>query len=82
MKTKKEIIAELKAEYPTLRTGSDETNYTNLPQTEYAEVIEQWAINTIAAQELEAEAEAAATQKAALLARLGITADEAKLLIG
>jgi len=30
----------------------------------------------------QAEAEAAATQKAALLARLGITADEAKLLIG
>jgi len=28
------------------------------------------------------QAEAAATQKAALLARLGITADEAKLLIG
>jgi len=28
------------------------------------------------------EAAAAATQKAALLARLGITADEAKLLIG
>ena len=30
----------------------------------------------------EAEAKATATQKAALLARLGITADEAKLLIG
>ena len=30
----------------------------------------------------EAEAESTATQKAALLARLGITADEAKLLIG
>jgi len=30
----------------------------------------------------QAEAEVAATQKAALLARLGITADEAKLLIG
>jgi len=29
-----------------------------------------------------AEADAAATQKAALLARLGITADEAKLLLG
>ena len=29
-----------------------------------------------------AEAETAATQKAALLARLGITADEAKLLLG
>jgi len=30
----------------------------------------------------QAEAEAAATDKAALLARLGITADEAKLLLG
>ena len=30
----------------------------------------------------QSKAEAAATQKAALLARLGITADEAKLLIG
>ena len=30
----------------------------------------------------QAEADAAATQKAALLARLGITADEAKLLLG
>jgi hypothetical protein len=30
----------------------------------------------------QAEAEAAATSKAALLARLGITADEAKLLLG
>ena len=30
----------------------------------------------------QAEADAAATAKAALLARLGITADEAKLLIG
>jgi len=30
----------------------------------------------------QAEADAAATDKAALLARLGITADEAKLLLG
>jgi len=36
----------------------------------------------IEAQENLAQADAAATQKAALLARLGITADEAKLLIG
>ena len=34
------------------------------------------------AAERQAATEAAATQKAALLARLGITADEAKLLIG
>jgi len=36
----------------------------------------QWAATQAA------QADAAATQKAALLARLGITADEAKLLIG
>jgi len=36
----------------------------------------------IEAQENLAQADADATQKAALLARLGITADEAKLLIG
>jgi hypothetical protein len=34
------------------------------------------------AKESIAQAEAIATQKAALLARLGITADEAKLLLG
>ena len=38
--------------------------------------------NSAAVLEAQAQAQAAATQKAALLARLGITADEAKLLIG
>jgi len=38
-----------------------------------------WVKEAAAAQ---AKAEAAATAKAALLARLGITADEAKLLLG
>ena len=38
--------------------------------------------NLAAVLEAQAQAQAAATQKAALLARLGITADEAKLLIG
>ena len=37
---------------------------------------------TLWAATLQAKADATATQKAALLARLGITADEAKLLIG
>jgi len=37
---------------------------------------------TLWAATVAAEADAAATQKAALLARLGITSDEAKLLIG
>jgi hypothetical protein len=37
---------------------------------------------TLWAETVQAEAEATATAKAALLARLGITADEAKLLLG
>ena len=82
MTTKSELITQFKTDYPTLRTGSDEDGYTDLSSAEYNATIAQWADNAIAAQELEAEAETAATQKAALLARLGITADEAKLLIG
>ena len=82
MTTKSELITQFKTDYPTLRTGSDEDGYTDLSSAEYNATIAQWADNAIAAQELEAEAETAATQKAALLARLGITADEANLLIG
>jgi len=49
---------------------------------EVAEVEAVQAANAIIQAAEQAEAEATATQKAALLARLGITADEAKLLIG
>ena len=82
MTTKTELITTYKTEYPTLRTGSDEGGYTDLSSAEYTATIGKWADNTLARLADEAEAEAAATQKAALLARLGITADEAKLLIG
>jgi len=82
MTTKSELITTYKTEYPTLRTGSDEGGYTDLSSAEYNATIAQWADNTLARLADEAAAEAAATQKAALLARLGITADEAKLLIG
>jgi len=47
-----------------------------------AEEFAQYEENQAAELLRQAEAEASATQKAALLARLGITADEAKLLIG
>ena len=43
---------------------------------------EQYEADQVANAAAQVITEAAATQKAALLARLGITADEAKLLIG
>jgi len=82
MKTKSQIIGELKTEYPTIRLGDDDAGYTDLSSAEYDATISLWADNTLAQLADEAAADAAATQKAALLARLGITADEAKLLIG
>lgn len=78
MKTKSEIIAELKKTHPTLKSGSDEIGYTELEADEYEATILQWADNLLAQQTAEFEATQA---KAALLNRLGITADEAKLLL-
>jgi hypothetical protein len=46
------------------------------------EEIEQRKIDVANAEARQAEAEARATQKAALLERLGITEDEARLLLG
>lgn len=47
-----------------------------------AEEIAQFEADAALQSQLEAEKEAAETAKAALLAKLGITADEAKLLLG
>ena len=81
MRTKQEIIAELKAEYPTLRTGSDEEGYVDLSAAEYEATIAEWADNLLADEAKAAELAQAEADKAALLAKLGITADEAKLLL-
>ena len=81
MTTKAEAIAALKLEYPTLRSGDDEQGYQDLSPADYEATIEAWADNQLADEAKTAEAEQAATDKAALLAKLGITADEAKLLL-
>jgi hypothetical protein len=81
MTTKAVAIAALKLEYPTLRSGDDEQGYTDLSPADYEATISQWADNQLADEAKTAEAEQAATDKAALLTRLGITADEAKLLL-
>lgn len=79
--TKNELIAELKKDYSIIREGSDEQGYVELSAEEYEVRIAQWADNMLAKQ---AEAQAkldAENTKAALLERLGITADEARLLL-
>jgi len=58
---------------PTIKAGEVLSIETELEAQKLIKGLEQKLI---------LEAAAAATQKAALLARLGITADEAKLLIG
>lgn len=81
MKTKEEIILDLKKEYPTIKIGDDEQGYTYLNEADYEYTIQEWADNLLA-DKLRAEATAKAeADKAALLAKLGITADEAKLLL-
>ncbi len=81
MTTKKQMIELLKAEFPTLRVGDDDSGYTELSPDEYEAKIAEWADARLAKEAKTAEAEAKAATKAALLERLGITEDEAKLLL-
>jgi hypothetical protein len=66
---------------PMIRIHNVETNEVidrEMNDQEFAEYEAEQTANVIA----KAEAEAKATAKAALLTRLGITAEEAKLLLG
>jgi hypothetical protein len=81
MTTKQEIIDQLKLEFPTLQIGDDDSGYTQLSGAEYEAIIAERADARLAKLAKQAEAEAKAQAKAELLERLGITADEAKLLL-
>jgi hypothetical protein len=81
MTTKQEMINLLKAEFPSLRVGDDDSGYTELSADEYETKIAEWADARLAQEVKAAEAQAKAQAKAELLERLGITADEAKLLL-
>jgi hypothetical protein len=78
MKTLKEIEQEVRTENPTLRTGDDVTGYTDLLGKDYEAVITEWATNRY--NKLKAIEDQAAA-KAALLEKLGISEEEAKLLL-
>lgn len=82
MTTKTELIAELKNNYPTLRSGSEEDGYVELSAEKYEATIEEWADNKLIELNEIAVQESKAAAKAALLAKLGITEDEAALLLG
>jgi hypothetical protein len=81
MTTKAQLMKELKAEYPTLKIGDDETGYVEMEATEYESTIQLWAESKLADLAKISESENKETAKAALLTKLGITADEATLLL-
>lgn len=66
---------------PTIRIHNTQTNEIIDREMNDAEFA-QYEANQVEIQIKQAEAEAKATAKAELLERLGITADEAKLLLG
>jgi len=83
MTTLNEVIEVIRAENPNgIRVGSDEVGYTDLTAAQYEAQIQEWALARLAKLQKNAELEAQAAQKTALLEKLGITEDEAKLLLG
>lgn len=81
MKTKEQIIDLLKTEFPSLRVGNDQDGYVELSADEYEAQIAEWADVRLEKQNQEIEAENKAQAKTALLDRLGISEDEAQLLL-
>ena len=81
MATKQQLINSLKTEFPTLRIGDDDAGYTDLTAEEYEATIAQWADAKLERLAREKEAEARIEARLALLNRLGITEEEAKLLL-
>jgi hypothetical protein len=83
MTTLNKVIEIIRSENPDgIRVGSDEAGYTELTAEQYEAQIQEWANARFAKLKKVAELEAQVTQKAALLEKLGITEDEAKLLLG
>jgi bifunctional pyridoxal-dependent enzyme with beta-cystathionase and maltose regulon repressor activities len=82
MTTKEEMIAIIKAENPDgLRVGNEINGYTALTNDEYNAQISEWADNRLAKEIEQAELTQVEVEKAALLEKLGITEEEARLLL-
>jgi hypothetical protein len=81
MTTKTQLIAQCKKENPTIIQIVNGEEIV-LAEAEYNAACEAWAEMQLAQQANQADLEAKASEKTALLARLGITAEEATLLLG
>ena len=80
MKTKTEILAQYKKDYPILRSGDDEQGYKNLSLADYEATIEEWANNQLANEAKAEKVEADKATAQAKLAALGLTTDDLKAL--
>lgn len=80
MKTKAQLIKECKDANPTMIQIINDVEI-ELTGADYEKACSDWAEMKLAQLALEAETQAAAEAKSALLERLGITEDEAKLLL-
>ena len=80
MTTKAQLIAQCKAENPTMVQTVNDKEIT-LTGLEYEAACEAWADMKLAQEAHNTVLSNAANKKAALLERLGITADEATLLL-
>ena len=80
MATKTEIIATLKSEYPTLKTGNDNDGYTDLEAADYEAKLSEWADNLLAKEAADLEAAKPLTPAEKLFNATGLTVAEYKAL--
>jgi hypothetical protein len=80
--TLEKIKADLIKNNATLKSGNEETGYQELTGAEYDAVIDEWAQVIYSRELLEQEKAQKASARESLLERLGITEEEAKLLLG
>jgi len=73
-------ITAFKEQYPTLTKGVNDEVF-ELDAKEYEATIAEWAQNELDAEAATAEKESLKVQKAALLSKMGITAEEAAILL-
>lgn len=85
MINREEIIADLREKNPVMKSGNDTDGYVEYTADEYEAQINEWTDYLIEQDKLKEDAEKAEAQaaeaKAALLIKLGITEEEARLLL-
>jgi sulfur carrier protein ThiS len=81
MTTKEQLVAQLKAENPKMVANINGEDIELTPE-EYEKAANNWADMRLVQIAQEAATAQAEADRAALLARLGITAEEAALLLG